>query len=318
MDESYTPDPGQVSLMPDVSGNTMNGVGEDDVRRPTPIYWHDPDTLPHGPLMRWYWAKNSDPEVLASRDRVFEILAQPLPEIAPGRVERSAADWTAAIKDAALSLHADQVGITALRPEWVFDGYDIPYRWIIVLAVRMDYEPLSQAPGPVTSVEVMDKYGEGARAAKALAGWIRDRGWDALPHGGPQSGPVLLIPHAIEAGLGELGKHGSMISREFGSSFRLSCVMTDLPLIPDAAAPFGADDFCRACRVCEQACPPVATAPDKQRVRGETKWYVDFDKCVLYFNENESCGICLAVCPWSRPGVAPRLAEKMARRREAG
>jgi epoxyqueuosine reductase QueG len=42
---------------------------------------------------------------------------------------------------------------------------------------------------------------------------------------------------------------------------------------------------------------------------------VDFDKCVLFFNENMSCGLCLAVCPWSRPGVAPGLAAKMARRR---
>jgi ferredoxin len=52
-------------------------------------------------------------------------------------------------------------------------------------------------------------------------------------------------------------------------------------------------------------------------VRGAEKWYVDFDKCIGYFNETNGCGICIAECPWSRPGVAPRLAEKLGRRRTA-
>ena len=53
---------------------------------------------------------------------------------------------------------------------------------------------------------------------------------------------------------------------------------------------------------------------DKQTVRGKTRWYVDFDKCVPYFNENQGCAICLVVCPWSRPGIATKLVVKMARR----
>jgi epoxyqueuosine reductase QueG len=55
---------------------------------------------------------------------------------------------------------------------------------------------------------------------------------------------------------------------------------------------------------------------EKQWVRGVEKWYVDFDRCVLYFNEHNGCGICIAQCPWSRPGTASRLAERMTRRRE--
>jgi len=51
-------------------------------------------------------------------------------------------------------------------------------------------------------------------------------------------------------------------------------------------------------------------------VRGFEKWYVDFDKCIPYFNETHGCGICIAVCPWSRPGAAPRLAEKISRRKK--
>jgi epoxyqueuosine reductase len=117
------------------------------------------------------------------------------------------------------------------------------------------------------------------------------------------------------AGLGELGKHGSMIHRTLGSNFRLACVLTDAPLVPDHRDEFGASDFCSNCRVCADACPPDAIAAERHVVRGEVRWYVDFDKCLPYFNENLSCAICLAVCPFSRPGIGTRLVEKLALRR---
>ena len=113
-----------------------------------------------------------------------------------------------------------------------------------------------------------------------------------------------------------MGKHGSIINRQLGSSLRLAGVTTDLPLIADAPDVFGADDFCLSCQICTNACPPDAIFRDKQTVRGEEKWYVDFDKCMPYFAQQWGCGICIAVCPWSRPGTAPKLAEKMSRRRE--
>ncbi len=74
------------------------------------------------------------------------------------------------------------------------------------------------------------------------------------------------------------------------------------------------DDFCERCQVSANACPPEAILPDKQTVRGETKWYVDFDKCIPFFNENFGCAICIAVCPWSIPGRGPRIVQQLARR----
>ena len=72
-------------------------------------------------------------------------------------------------------------------------------------------------------------------------------------------------------------------------------MLTDLPLVADAPVSFGVDDFCMSCKLCEKACPPDAIEPAKQWVRGEEKWYVDFEKCVPYFNETYGCGICIAV-----------------------
>ena len=119
---------------------------------------------------------------------------------------------------------------------------------------------------------------------------------------------MVLIPPAIASGLGELGKHGSLISRKFGAGVRLAGVTTDMPLVATTPARFGADEFCSTCQVCTNACPPGAITPQKQMVRGVERWYVDFDKCIPFFAEAASCGICIAECPCTRPTVRPEAA----------
>jgi len=222
---------------------------------------------------------------------------------------------TQQLKAFALDHEADLVGITAYQPMWTFEGYpDISEHWVVMLGVVMDHDRLNTAPEVPSAQEVAAQYNRGVRAAKALSNWIRSQGYPATPHGGPWAGPFSLIPAALACGFGELGKHGSLINRQYGSSFRLAAVLTDLPLVPDRPEHFGADDFCARCRVCTDACPPDAIFDVKQLVRGVSKWYVDFDKCIPYFNETYGCGICIAACPWSTPGRAPKMAETWSQR----
>jgi len=303
---------------PAVSGNAINGVGEEARRRPTPVYWHPPETIPHGPLQTWFYQRTGGAdETLAEarRDRQRAI-DEPLAPVAEARRELDAGDWTAGAKRAAAECGADDVGVALMRAEYVFEGHEVPhYRWMILIAVEHAYEAMAAAPSMRTLVEVTRQYARGTRAAKGLANWFRRQGQDAFPYGGPMAGSFVLIPAAIEAGLGELGKHGSMIHRRLGSNFRLACVLTNAPLVADARDDFGAADFCVNCRVCSDACPPEAIGHEKTLVRGERRWYVDFDKCLPYFNEAASCAICLAVCPFSRPGVGANLVGKLTARR---
>ncbi|TDJ66034.1 MAG: hypothetical protein E2O35_06395, partial [Proteobacteria bacterium] len=48
----YTPDPRFVEKFPAVSGNTVNGLGEDRLRRASPFFWHQPHLHAFGDLQQ--------------------------------------------------------------------------------------------------------------------------------------------------------------------------------------------------------------------------------------------------------------------------
>lgn len=311
----FTPKPEQVALIPPVSGNDINGMGEAEFRRAKPIYWHDPDTLAHGKLQSWFYTQNTDdPAIIKSREDRAKILAIEVPPVSGEALQQSAEDWTRDLAAQVETLDTELFGITALNPDWTFEGVNLPQKWVIMIGIAHDYEQIKTAPDMTAGAEVVRQYGRGSKAAKDVATWIRQRGWDAIPQGGPMAGPLLLIPPAIECGFGELGKHGSIINKDYGSSFRLAAVLTDIPLIPTPRDSYDVDDFCHRCQVCANACPPEAIMPEKVLVRGKLKWYVDFDKCIPFFNENAGCAMCIAVCPWSIPGRGERIIQQLQRR----
>jgi len=310
----FNPNPELLALAPQISGNTINGLGETEFRRATRVYWHDPDTIPHGEMQKWFYTHDPDtPTITEARAARAKILEIEVPPVTGEPVQQSAGEWSQALDAYAKTLDMELFGITAFRPEWTFEGETLDYKWVVMIGVAHDYEQMKAAPEASAGAEVVRQYGRASKACKDIAGWIRSRGWDAEIFAGPMAGQLLLIPPAIECGFGELGKHGSVINRDYGSSFRLGGVLTNIPLIPTPRQSYGVDDFCARCQVCSRACPPDAILPEKVPVRGETKWYVDFDKCIPFFNEHFGCGICIAVCPWSIPGRGPRLIEQLAR-----
>jgi len=312
----YTPKPETLALLR-VSGNALNGLGEPAPRRPSPFFWHPPEQHPFGDLQA---AARTNSRKCPGAAEAFRAAYQhpALVPIATDKKRGTPEDLSAEAVAFALAHEADQVGIAPLDPLWVFEGYEIKDPWVIVLAIAHNYDQLKQVPSNETNgagvTDIGQQYARGTRASFALANWIRAQGYSANAFPGPNATALLLIPPAISSGLGELGKHGSMISRRFGSGVRLAGVTTDMPLAATAPDRFGADEFCLHCQVCTKACPPGAIADSKQTVRGVERWYVNFDKCIPYFVEEASCGICIAVCPWTRPTVRPNLLAKMAKR----
>ena len=84
----FTPNPEQVALMPEVSGNSVNGLGEKEIRRPTYVYWHEPETLHHGEMQKWFYTQNMDHEgikkVRAEREANVTLLTEDLSD--PDRI----------------------------------------------------------------------------------------------------------------------------------------------------------------------------------------------------------------------------------------
>ncbi|MEL7464303.1 MAG: 4Fe-4S dicluster domain-containing protein [Pseudomonadota bacterium] len=314
----FTPHPDLMARAPEVSGNEINGLGETAKRPPEVVYW-SPDTsaIPHGRMQEWFYTRDpDDPHITRARAERIEILSAEVPEIEGEPVQRSEEEWAKALAAYAETGDFEMIGVTEMRDDYLMAGRETEFTRVIMIGVAHDYAEIATAPETRAGAEVLKQYGRAGAAAKALAGWLRLQGWPADPVTGPFSSEITMIPPAIDAGFGELGKHGSIISAEHGASFRLAAVLTDAPIPATPRRDHGIDGFCRNCRICEDACPPEALAPEKQTVRGVEKWYVDFDKCLPFFNEHQGCSICIAVCPWSRPGVGLNLAAKLAKRRE--
>ncbi len=314
----FTPDPVQMERTPRVSGNTINGLDENEFRRPAIVYWStDTSAIPHGPLQEYFYMRSSEVAAFSeARRKRAAINEAPLPPVAPDPAQRTPDQWTALLDQFVAAGDCEMIGVAEMNTDWVYEGRDVPQSRVIMVGVQHDYDQISTAPRETAGLEVMRQYMRAGAAAKKITGWLHEQGWAAEAATGPLTGAIAMIPPALACGFGELGKHGSIINPEFGASFRLSAVLTDAPFAVTPPRDHGIDQFCQNCRICEDACPPEALSPDKQTVRGEKKWYVDFDKCLPFFNETHGCAICIAVCPWSRPGVGLNLAAKLARRAE--
>ena len=255
-----------------------------------------------------------------SRDSLparFPIPVEPIPVPDPGKMSDK-------VKRVARWFGADLVGICELNHLWVYshwgdhtaklsqianpgDPLEIPdeYRYAAVMAVEMDYDDVRRSPAVAPSVDL--GYAMMAFVATSVAEFIRFLGYHAIPCGN-DTGPS--IPLAIDAGLGELGRHGLLITEKYGPRVRLCKVLTDLPLNPDKPIDIGVQHFCEKCTKCARECPPRAILDGERTDQprnesnnsGVLKWPIDAERCVSWWHSNGTgCTNCIRVCPWNKP-----------------
>ena len=112
-----------------------------------------------------------------------------------------------------------------------------------------------------------------------------------------------MPPLVVDAGLGEVGRLGYLMTKEFGLGTRLSVVTTDMPLAHDKPTDIGVQSFCESCRICAEDCP-IGAIPtgDKVEYNGIRKWKLDEGRCYRYwYAVGTDCSICMTSCPWTKP-----------------
>lgn len=234
-------------------------------------------------------------------------------------VERQKLDPSSAserVKSVARALGADLVGIGPLRREFVYSHVGRTYygqTWgspivlehehAISLGFAMDFGYLRRyAPGFPVILASGAAYARAAMAAVQLAAYIRGLGYSARAHH-LRDYQVLSVPVAVDAGLGELGRLGILVTREFGTAVRLSTVTTDLQLVADPPVDLGIQAFCEKCSLCAMACPAGAIPRgEKMAVRGVRRWKLAAGRCYHYWRScGSDCALCVVACPWSKP-----------------
>ena len=218
------------------------------------------------------------------------------------------------VKETAKLYGAALTGITEVNPLWVYskdangDAIEIPteYRYAVVIAVAMDGQAVQTTPSYLAATATALGYGEMAYITIAMAQFIRNLGYRAIPM---SNDTVLSIPLAIDAGLGQLGRNGLLITPQYGSRIRLCKLLTDLSLVPDQPIDFGLTEICRTCSQCAKACDAEAISYDQDpsysiacvsNNLGIKRWAVNADRCYTFWQKNgASCSNCIAACPFT-------------------
>jgi len=117
----------------------------------------------------------------------------------------------------------------------------------------------------------------------------------------------IMVPLAVDAGLGECARMGYLITKEYGPRIRLSGVTTDMPLVPDKPVDIGVEDFCKICEKCSRTCPSKSIPfGDPTDGDGIIRWKYNGQSCAdRWLATGTDCGICMRICPWSHARTFP-------------
>ncbi|MDQ4120884.1 MAG: tRNA epoxyqueuosine(34) reductase QueG [Acidobacteriota bacterium] len=246
---------------------------------------------------------------------------------------------TQKIKEKALEIGFHKVGVARAEAlprdreyleNWLAQGFHAEMRWMerepekrsdprlllenakSVVSVALNYftpheHENSPAKGKVSRYAWGDDYHDVLKEKlRELANFIKEICPESSAKICVDTAPVMDKAWAQRAGLGWIGKHSNLITREFGSWVFLGEILLDIELEYDEPE---TQDFCGSCTACLDACPTNAIVEPR---------VVDSNRCISYqtielraerisdeIAENLNgwlygCDVCQDVCPWNR------------------
>jgi len=215
-------------------------------------------------------------------------------------------DVTEKIRQRARELGYGEVGFTQFDRHYVYQSRrrmlkpGLPHA--ICLALEQEYIPTQTIPSLDAEAVHGGTYELQGPLTMELTEYIRSLGYRVQV-----SGPSLhygpMIPMFVDAGLGQLGANGQLLSPHFGSRARLQIILTDANVTYDKPIDYGIHQFCQVCQVCVNRCPGRALMPEKVWYRGVEKNKLVFKRCRPVMARYLGCGVCMKVCPIQRYGM---------------
>ncbi|MFH1755082.1 MAG: reductive dehalogenase domain-containing protein [Candidatus Latescibacterota bacterium] len=229
----------------------------------------------------------------------------------PHRVQ--AKEITRFLKNWAVKLGAMSAGVTQLKDYHLYsvvgrgDLYGTPveldHTYAIAVTVEMDKRMIGTAPLAPTVMESSQQYLSCGAIAVQIAEFIHNLGYEARAHIDGNYRVVCPLV-ARDAGLGEIGRMGLLMTPQLGPRVRIAVVTTNLPLSCDNIQRDGSViEFCKQCKKCAVACPSKAIAfGGMERIDGVERWQISSEACfTIWCSYGTDCGRCVSVCPYSHP-----------------
>ncbi|MFN2481361.1 MAG: tRNA epoxyqueuosine(34) reductase QueG [Pyrinomonadaceae bacterium] len=264
-------------------------------------------------------------------------------------ISQTPAGLTALVKTLALAEGFHAVGVARAEPlreererleEWLRRGLHAGMRWMerdtaqrtdprlvfagarsVVVCALNYFTPHEHSADPATGKISRYAWGDDYHDVvggklKSLLARIKERVPAAEGKACVDIQPMMDKAWAVRAGLGWIGKHTNLITRERGSWVFVGELLVNLELDYDAEP---TEDHCGTCTLCLEACPTQAIA---------APYVVDSNRCISHatieLRDEElppevadrlegwlyGCDICQEVCPWNRfeqPTDEPRF-----------
>jgi epoxyqueuosine reductase len=216
-------------------------------------------------------------------------------------------DLTREVKERAHALRFGMIGVAPFDRKYVFQEYarQVHFRNILVLARELDYDAIQRYPSVEAEVSFYGKLYEAGAAAYELAQYILAQGYRVqfVHPAGFDLAMVLSQAYAVEAGLGQMGANGQLLTPLFGSRCTLLSMTTDAPLTRDEPVDYGLNVICEKCQVCVQRCPGRALPKVRVNWRGILKYKTITERCIPMVSRYDGCSVCLRVCPIQKFGL---------------
>ncbi|KAF5070155.1 Epoxyqueuosine reductase [anaerobic digester metagenome] len=195
----------------------------------------------------------------------------------------------------ASSIGIDKVAYTPVPPEFIFQDRKLIYENAIILVMEMDKKAIDNAPSSQTQEMGVVTYDELGKATNHLTDFLRENGV-AAQASHPAGGFVVYPALAQKAGLGWKGRHGMLITPEFGPRQRISVIFTSINNLPDNGSNSHSwvSSFCEKCGKCIKACPGNAITEESDAS--------SIKRTVILKEFCHGCTICMKECSFNKRG----------------